>query len=136
MLKFNKIYFAATLILFFIEVLIALCIHDKFIRPFVGDVLVVLLMYCFLKSFTTTPSIVAALIVLFVSFFIEFLQYIKIVKILHLEPYSVLKTVLGTSFSSLDLLCYFIGYLIIIGVEFLFSSIKHNPKHNDNLKVK
>ena len=43
MWHFNKIYFRLTVILFLIEVAIALFIKDRFIRPYLGDVLVVML---------------------------------------------------------------------------------------------
>ncbi len=38
---FNKSYAALTLILFTVEVVIALFVHDHIIRPYLGDVLVV-----------------------------------------------------------------------------------------------
>ena len=34
-------YFIATLVIFGTELLIALFVHDKFIRPYVGDIMVV-----------------------------------------------------------------------------------------------
>ena len=43
---FRPIYFYWTIVLFFVEVLIALFVHDGIIRPFLGDVLVVILIYC------------------------------------------------------------------------------------------
>ena len=60
-LTFNQKYFYLTVVLFLIEVFIALFINDQFIRPFVGDVLVVILIYCFVKSFWKVRANVAAL---------------------------------------------------------------------------
>ena len=60
-LTFNRKYFYLTVLLFLIEVCIAVFIDDQFIRPFVGDVLVVILLYCFVKSFLKISSNVAAL---------------------------------------------------------------------------
>ena len=37
------------IIVFIIEAIIAVFIHDNFIRPYFGDVLVVVLIYCFIK---------------------------------------------------------------------------------------
>ena len=34
-----------------VETLIALYVHDKVIRPYVGDLLVVLVVYCFVRIF-------------------------------------------------------------------------------------
>ena len=73
--KFNPRYFLFTLILFVVEVLIAIYAHDPIIRPYVGDVLVVMLIYCFIKSFFKTPVVSTAIGVLIFSYVIEVLQY-------------------------------------------------------------
>ena len=41
--------------LFVVETLIALFVRDAFIRPYMGDVLVVILVYCFVRMFITRP---------------------------------------------------------------------------------
>ena len=41
--------------LFIVETLIALFVRDAFIRPYMGDVLVVILIYCFVRIFITEP---------------------------------------------------------------------------------
>lgn len=117
MLKFNKTYFGLTVLLFVVEVLIALFVHDNFIRPYVGDVLVVILIYCFVKSFLDLPEFVLAIGVLLFAFAIEFLQYIKIVHVLGLEKSELMRTVIGTSFAWLDLLAYVVGIGIVLMAE-------------------
>lgn len=67
-------YLRATLFLFLIEVLIALYAHDRIIRPYIGDLLVVILIYCFVKSFLNTPVWPTAIGVLIFSYTIEVLQ--------------------------------------------------------------
>src|SRR6478736_5037468 len=114
MLTFNKNYFGFTILIFLAEVLIALFVNDNFIRPYLGDVLVVILMYCFIKSFFKLPVLPIAVSVLIFSFIIEFLQYLNIVEKLHLENSKIARTVLGTSFSWIDLLTYIVGFSIII----------------------
>ncbi|MCW5910752.1 MAG: DUF2809 domain-containing protein [Cyclobacteriaceae bacterium] len=54
--NFNRNYLVWSLAIFIAEVLIALFVHDSFIRPYVGDVLVVILIYCFVKSFIDLPE--------------------------------------------------------------------------------
>jgi hypothetical protein len=117
MLTFNKNYFGFAILIFFIEVLIALYIHDRFVRPYLGDVLVVILMYCFLKSFLKLPVLIVALFVLIFSFTIELLQFLNIVEKLGLEKSKIARTVIGTSFSWIDLLTYIIGITILLAVE-------------------
>lgn len=103
--------------IFIVEVLIALFVHDSFIRPYLGDILVVILIYCFLKSFLKLSVITTALIVLLFSFTIELLQFLNIVEKLHLENSKLARTIIGTSFSWADLLMYSIGIVIVLGVE-------------------
>ena len=48
--SFNKRYFLAFVALLVIEVLIAKFVTDSFIRPFVGDYLVMILIYLFFRA--------------------------------------------------------------------------------------
>ena len=43
-------YAIAALLLFLIELFIALFVHDTFVRPYFGDVLVVILLWCIIKT--------------------------------------------------------------------------------------
>lgn len=117
MLSFNKNYFGFAVLIFCIEVLIALFVKDHFIRPYLGDVLVVMLMYCFFKSFIKLPVLTIAILVLIIAFAIEFLQFLNVVQLLHLEQSKVARTVLGTSFSWIDLGTYCIGIAIVLLIE-------------------
>lgn len=117
MLTFKKNYFLLAFIIFWIEVFIALYIHDTFIRPYLGDVLVVILIYCFIKSFFDWPVFNVALFVLIFSFAIEILQYFNGIEMLGLEHSSLARTVIGTSFSLWDLLTYVIGISIVLIFE-------------------
>jgi hypothetical protein len=121
MLTFNSKYFLLTILIFVIEVLIALFVHDAIIRPYFGDVLVVILIYCFIKSFIKLPVLKVAIFVLLFSFCIEFLQYLNIVEILGLQKSKIARTVIGTSFAWIDLLCYVVGVIIILVFEKAFT---------------
>ncbi len=103
--------------IFTIEVLIALFVHDDFIRPYFGDVLVVILMYCFIKSFLNLPVFSVAVFVLAFAFLIEILQGCNIVTKIGLEKSKLANVVLGNSFSWIDFLTYIVGFLIIIVTE-------------------
>jgi len=117
MLTFNRTYFIITITIFVIEVLIALFLNDNFIRPYFGDVLVVILIYCFIKTFLNCSYWVVALFVLLFSFTVETLQYYKIIETLGLQNNKIARTVIGTSFSWKDIACYLAGILIIIIIE-------------------
>lgn len=117
MLTFNKAYFFFTVLIFAIEVLIAVFVEDNFIRPHLGDVLVVILIYCFLRSFLRLSVLTTAMLVLIFSFSLEFLQYLKIVEKLGLENSRIARTILGTSFDWMDLINYMLGIAMVILIE-------------------
>ena len=117
MFRFNKTYFSLTIVFFVIEVLIAFFVHDSFVRPYLGDILVIILIYSFIKSFIKLTVLQASVFTLIFSFTLEFLQFINSVEKLHLENHKIVKTILGTSFSWMDLLCYLLGFLTVIVVE-------------------
>ena len=114
---FNKKYLVLAVILFLIEIGIALFVTDKLIRPFVGDVLVVLLIYCAVRTFLKVDYLRAALGVLIFAFAIEILQYFDYVRLLGLEQNRVLSVALGRTFEWLDFAAYLVGFLIILAAE-------------------
>ena len=126
-LKFNRVYFLLVIVLFGIEILIAKYAHDHIIRPYVGDTLVVMLIYCFVKSFLDTPYLITALAVLVFSFLIETLQYFHIVHILGLEKSTIARIVIGTSFAWEDIVAYTLGIAIVIYIETVLTKRKAKP---------
>ena len=117
MFTFNKNYFALTLLVFLIEVGIAIYVYDSFIRPYLGDALVVILLYCFVKSFLKLSVATVATFVLLFAFTIEFLQFLNIVEKIGLQNSKLARTVIGTSFSWEDIVCYIIGITIVLVIE-------------------
>lgn len=114
-------YLTAALVIFFVEVFIALYVHDDFVRPWGGDVLVVVLLYCFVRGVTRLNVLSAALAVLVFSWLIETLQYLQIVRILGLEGNAFARTIIGTTFSWSDIVAYTLGIALVIGVEMMMS---------------
>lgn len=117
MMKFNKHYFLLFLFIFSIEVCITFFLKTGFIRHTFGDFIVVILLYCLLKSFINIKSITIAIIVLFISFIIEFLQLTPFLEWLNLHDNTLAKTVLGSTFHISDLLAYTLGVITIILIE-------------------
>lgn len=117
MFRFNLKYFLLAVVLFVVEVLIALYMHDEFIRPYVGDFLVVILIYCAVRSIFQAPAKKVALGVLIFSYVTETLQYFNVVKMLGLQHSKVARIVIGTSFSWEDIIAYTLGILFVILVD-------------------
>lgn len=117
MFIFNKKYFQFFILLFITEVYIALYVNDKFIRPYLGDVLVVILIYCFIKSFIKIKPLTAAITTLLLAYTIEFAQYFNIVERLNLSHSKLARTVIGIGFDKMDLVCYAAGIIITLLIE-------------------
>jgi hypothetical protein len=116
-LRFNRQYFILTVLLFVTEVLIAAYLHDDFIRPYAGDFLVVILIYCFVRSFLQAPAVPVALAVLAFSYLVEGLQYLNMVKHLGLAHSRLANIVLGNYFTWADIVAYTLGTGFVILVE-------------------
>jgi Protein of unknown function (DUF2809) len=123
-MRFKFYYFAWSIFLFLTEIYIALYIQDDFIRPYIGDTLVVILLYSIVKTFFSVPILTASANVLLFSFGIEILQYFKIVEILGLQSSKLARTVIGTSFAWADLLAYSLGFIMILCCEQLLKVYK------------
>ena len=117
MFVFRKNYFLLTIILLFTEICIAVFINDRFIRPYLGDFLVVILLYCFVRSFFNVPVNQTAIGVLIFAFVIEGLQNIQLVNILGLQDSKLANVVLGNSFSWMDMLTYVLGICFVLVCE-------------------
>ena len=128
MLKFDFRYFLLSILLFLTEVWIAVCIHDDFIRPYFGDFLVVILLYCFVKSFFEISVLKTALLVLLFSFAVEASQFLNLVGRLGLEHSKLAKTVLGSSFSWSDILSYTGGIVVVVLTEYFIRKRKPEIK--------
>ncbi len=109
-------YILIFIITFAIEVIIARYVHDKIIRPYIGDILVVICLYTFSKSIFLDKIKRLSLYVLICAVIAEILQYFNYAQILFGDN-KIMKTLLGSSFDIKDILCYVMGYLIIILVE-------------------
>jgi hypothetical protein len=117
MLKFNGRYLILAILLFIVEILIALYSHDQFIRPYIGDVLVVVFLYCLMRAFIRTSTLTAAIVVLVFSFLVETLQYFHFVELIGLEKSPIASIVIGNYFAWADLLAYTIGIIIVLICE-------------------
>lgn len=114
-MKKRLIYAAAFTALTAVEVLIALFVDDSFIRPYLGDVIVVWVVFCFAQVFLChklNPYITAAGTLVFACA-VELLQGINIVALLGLDHIPFFRTLIGTHFDFMDLLCYAAGAAVI-----------------------
>lgn len=138
-MKHTRVFYAILfLLLFFIETLIALFLHDDFIRPYVGDVLVMFVLYTLLRALLPvriweklhTRRISLWIPILFCfALVVEILQGIHIVELLGLGGNAVARTMIGTSFDWGDLICYFVGCVFLCIWEW-FTANKNIKKNS------
>lgn len=118
-------YIIATLVLLMTEVVIALFVHDRFIRPYIGDVLVVIVVYSFLRIFIPEGFTFLPLGVFIFASFVELLQLINIVELLGVENNAFLRVLIGSTFDIKDIGCYGAGCLILGALEYYrYSKLK------------
>ncbi|EAQ48378.1 ribosomal maturation YjgA family protein [Leeuwenhoekiella blandensis] len=111
----RAIYFLIFLFLLGVEIAIATYLKTGFIRAYLGDLLVVILLYSLLMS-TLKPSVKRGLILtLAIAFAIELLQLINLTRFFPQEYKQLATLVLGSHFSWLDLLMYVLG-IVVAGI--------------------
>lgn len=125
MKKSRITYLIIFLILFLTELLIALFVHDSFVRPFIGDVLVVVLICAFLRIFIPRKIRLLPLFATAFAVLVEGLQYFDFVEKLGLAGNPILSTALGRTFDLKDIICYIAGGVLFFTAE----AIYHNRRN-------
>ena len=124
-MKFNLKYFLIALAIFLTEILIATKLKDIFfVRAYLGDVFVVMLIYYFVKAFFDFEPLKLIIGIFIFSCLIEVLQYFHFGELLGFKDNRLMMIVLGNSFSWIDILCYFAGCVILYFIE----SDSYRPK--------
>ena len=104
-------------VLLITEVMIALFVHDDFVRPYIGDVLVTILLCAFCRILIPKGIPALPVFVFLFAAFVELAQYLNLVKWLGLENNAFFSTILGTTFSWPDLICYAVGCCLFWSAE-------------------
>jgi len=99
-----------------VEVLIALFVHDDFVRPYVGDALVVIVIYCFVRIFFPDGIRLLPLYIFLFSVAVELMQLFGVMQILS-GGNRFLTVLLGSAFSIWDIVCYAAGCVVLVGIE-------------------
>lgn len=126
--KKRVMYILAFIILFLIEAVIALYVHDRFIRPYIGDVLVVVVLYCLARIIFPEKIRLMPVYILIFAVFVEFLQYFDIVEILNLQNNKIARVIIGSTFDWGDILCYFAGCLLLGVYEVVVYRLEKNKQ--------
>lgn len=126
-IHFNLKYFLFSVLLFIVEVVIAVYLsHYQFIRAYLGDVIVVMLIYSLVLTFFDIYHKGRIILGIFIfSVAVEVAQYFHIADRLGFQQGSIPHIVIGNSFSWWDMVCYGVGCVILYG---LYQAFKYNKQ--------
>ncbi len=116
-------YAAHAVALFLIELAIALFVHDDFVRPYVGDVLVVPLVYFVVMAVYPGRTLRVLIGVFVFACLVELAQLAQVVDRLHIEN-TALRVIIGTTFAVEDIVAYAVGALLTYAYERAASQAK------------
>ena len=116
--KKHIIFLIIFIVLFFVEVLIALYVHDNFVRPYVGDMIVTVVVWSFARIIFPDKFRLMSLYVMIFAILVEVGQYFNYVDLLGITN-PVIVTMMGTSFAWADIACYAVGCVVAGIADFM-----------------
>ena len=91
------------------EIVIALFVNDAFVRPYIGDMLVTLLLCCLFRAIVPDKVRLLPVYVFVFAACVEIGQYFDLVALLGLADNRIISIALGRTFSWMALVCYAVG---------------------------
>lgn len=116
-MKIDKKMLVMSLIILLIEIVIAFFVKDQIVRPYLGDILVVILIYTFIRIFDHHKIRGLAFYIFSFAVLVEVSQLIGLVELLGLESNKVAVIVMGSTFDIKDIICYAIGTVLVLIYE-------------------
>jgi len=110
-------YAIAAAFLFATEVVIAMFVRDRFVRPYLGDALAVALVYCAIRAVSNLHPLTVAAVAFGVAVVIELGQYIGVLRLAGLQDSTLARTVLGHGFDLRDFPAYAAGALAMLAID-------------------
>lgn len=113
-MEINRKYMLAFVSLLIIEIIIAVFVNDTFIRPYVGDMLVVILMYTLIRGIVKKPIRGLPIYLFIFASAVEMAQYYSVMEKLDLPDNKIMSIIIGNTFDIKDILCYLFAVVILI----------------------
>ena len=122
----KRLWFLATaLALLGIEIYIGVCVHDRFVRPYLGDTLVVMLLWAAARiAFPEGLPWLSGAVFAFACL-VEASQIIPLCDLLGIRS-SLIRVLMGTSFAWEDILAYAAGCALTAGHDLVTARRKSN----------
>lgn len=110
------IYAAVFAVLFAVEIIIGLYVHDQFVRPYIGDMLVVVLLWALVRMIIPFRAVWLSGAIYVFAVLVELSQMIPLVDFLEIEN-RLIRILMGTSFAVGDLFAYAAGCIVTAIVD-------------------
>lgn len=117
MFRVNFFYFLLAALLVGLDLLVINHLHDAVIRPYGGDFIWGIFLYCLVRSFFNVKVGPTVLGVFVFCCFEEVLQYFHFADWLGFTRPSLVRTLIGTTFSWLEILIYGLGLGLVFLLE-------------------
>lgn len=112
-MKKRRIAYGLTFFLLTVtEVLIGMFVHDSFVRPYLGDVIIVIVLYSFVRIFMPENFTYLPAVIFIFAVGVELLQGLNIADRLGIQS-QLLRTIIGTVCDIRDIYCYAAGCILI-----------------------
>ena len=112
-------YAVLFVLLMLIEIYIAAFVTNVFVRSYLGDVFITLLICFFVQAVIPKKINFLSILVFLFALVVEIGQYFDVVKLLGLDDYKLISVWFGRCYSFYDVICYAVGCLIFVVVDFL-----------------
>jgi hypothetical protein len=127
--KFSKrkarlLYLLSFLLLLGVEILIALFVQDDFIRPYIGDMLAVIVLYSLIRIFVPNGVRLLPLYIFVFAAFVELMQLFDFVRIFGMENNRFMRILIGSVFDIKDMICYGVSCVLLGLYEWKVKSIE------------
>jgi Protein of unknown function (DUF2809) len=107
--RFDRSSFLIFLLVLILEIIIGTFFNDRFVRYFLGDVLIVVLICYFIRSWLAIRLPILLIGTLIFAFLTELAQYFDLVGLLGFQHSEFTRLTIGSTFDWLDLVAYTIG---------------------------
>jgi hypothetical protein len=120
--RFDRRSFTIFIAVLLIEIIIGTFFHDRFVRYFLGDVLIVVLICYFIRSWWAIRLPILLIGTLAFAFLTELAQYFDLVGRLGWQHSELTRLTIGSTFDWADLLAYTIG----TGISWAIAKVGQN----------
>ena len=116
--KLRLLFAISAVILLAVEIIIGLFIHDSFVRPYLCDALVVILIWCVVRIVIPDRFMWLSGAVFMFALFVEVSQIFPLCDVLGIEN-RLIRTLMGTSFAWGDIVAYLAGCAVTLAVDLI-----------------